>query len=165
MKTLSQKALKEALHYCPDTGVFTHLTDTFNRKAGEQAGVISTHGYRQVYVYGKPFYAHRLAFLYMLGAFPAELVDHINGVRSDNSWNNLRAATFSQNNVHKPLRKDNKTGYTGVLKENKKFRAGVTINKKYVNLGLFETAEEAGRVAQAARHKYFGEFAVSAQKQ
>jgi len=41
--------------------------------------------------------AHRFAFLVMTGTWPRFTVDHINGVRTDNRWCNLRDVTIQEN--------------------------------------------------------------------
>ncbi|MEX3840294.1 HNH endonuclease [Paraburkholderia sp. BR10882] len=160
MDTLTQEKLRSFLHYDPTTGVFTHLTKTSRREAGDEAGTLNKRGYRVICIEAEAYYAHRLAFLYMVGRFPNEVADHINGIKDDNRWCNLREATQSQNIINQPLRKDNKTGYKCVRPRGKRFTAQITVNKKRIPLGIYDTAEEAGRVAQAARLHYYGEFAT-----
>ena len=79
---ITQKRLKELLHYCPDSGVFTRLKSTSNRvKVGDIAGWKGKNGYIGINVGGVKERAHRLAFLYMTGDFPVFQTDHINGIR------------------------------------------------------------------------------------
>lgn len=47
------------------------------------------------------YLAHRLAFLYMTGAFPTNQVDHINRVRNDNRFINLREVLPSDNSKNR----------------------------------------------------------------
>jgi hypothetical protein len=162
MKTITQKALKEVLHYNPETGVFTYLNKSKYKKAGEEAGYIKPQGYREIHVCGNNFYAHRLAFLYMTGSFPEELVDHINGKPADNRWVNLRPATYSENNRNARLRKDNKSGVKGVCWDRgyKKWTAYINLNKTRHDLGLFDSIEEAAKVVDAVRKQLHGAFAA-----
>jgi hypothetical protein len=76
------------VEYDPDTGWFT--------RNGERAGSLYSNGYRHIYIGGKRYKEHRLAFLFMTGEMP-EQVDHINRNRSDNRWHNLRPVTSRQN--------------------------------------------------------------------
>lgn len=50
-----------------------------------------------------------------------------------------------------------KTGYTGVYKENTRFRAVISINQKTVHIGMFDTAEEAARAYNRKSKEYFGD--------
>jgi hypothetical protein len=143
---LTQERLKELLHYDPDTGIFTNLTQRANCvKKGAVAGW-NDNGYVRIEILGKNYRAHRLGWLYMYGAFPKKDVDHINGDRSDNRIANLREATDLQNgqNRHAPG-KNNTSGYLGVSwsKRENKFIAQIRVNRKGRQLGFFDTAEEA----------------------
>lgn len=150
---ISQEELKKKLHYCPDTGNFTRV------KTGELAGGINQ-GYLRIGIGGKKYSAHRLAFLYMTGDAPL-YIDHINRDRCDNRWCNLRPASKTLNGYNMSLRKDNKTGIKGVTRFRGKWKAGLTVNKKYLYLGLFEDLELAELVINEARIKYHGEFATT----
>ena len=85
--------------------------------------------------------------------------DHINGVKLDNRRNNLRAATPSQNQHNSRLRKDNTSGYKGIVKHYERWQAVICINKKDISLGVFNTKEEAAVAYNIGAKKYFGEFA------
>jgi len=90
------------------------------------------------------------------------VVDHINGDPLDCRKENLRICTQYQNLVHKTkVRKDSKSGYLGVHKNNngERWRAGITHKRKYYYLGTFSTIEEAIAIRRAAELKYFGAFA------
>ena len=87
----------------------------------------------------------------MTGEVP-QTVDHINGNRMDNTWENLRSVTQQQNMENiKKMRPDNTTGYRGVHKWHGKYRAKIVSNKKQIHLGTFSTAEEAAKAYEAAR--------------
>ena len=157
---LTQSRLKELLHYDPETGVFTRATKRFGIRVGDIAGNIYK-GYVRIKVDNKLYRAHRLAFLYMLGTWPEDQVDHIDLCRANNIWANLREATHAQNqhNTQKPKR--NKSGYKGVYfaKDRAKYRAEIRINKKSTRLGQFNTPEEAYEAYCAAAKIYHKEFA------
>jgi hypothetical protein len=63
----------------------------------------------------------------------------------------LRPATSKQNQENVGLRRDNKTGYRGVYRSRKKFRAQVKHHGEVIALGTFSTAEEAAAWARAVR--------------
>lgn len=102
---LTQKHLKELLHYEPTTGIFTRLTSAGGYKIGTVWGCINSLGYVKGQVAGIQTYGHRLAFLYMTGSIPAE-IDHIDNNSSNNVWTNLREATRGQNQYNSSLHKD-----------------------------------------------------------
>ena len=83
---------------------------------------------------------HRLAFLYMKGTIP-EYVDHINRIRTDNRWLNLRACTSSENTLNKKLG-TNKSGFPGIYPQKKHWVVTFTYQKtKYAK--SFPTLSEA----------------------
>jgi len=90
---------------------------------------------------------HRLIMARVVGRELSrhELTDHINMDTFNNSRSNLRLATHQQNQYNVPKRKDNTSGYKGVtyVKRLNKWGASIKANGKAVNLGYFETPEEA----------------------
>lgn len=153
MEELTQGRLKELLHYCPDTGVFTRRVRTSNRvHVGDVAGNRHCAGYWEICLGGKKHLAHRLAFLYMTGEWPKEHVDHINSDRNDNRWANLRAATNSENmqNV-RVAREDNQSGLLGAHRNRRRYFAKIRVDGKTRRLGSFGTAQEAHDAYMAAK--------------
>lgn len=147
MRVLTQQELKENLHYNSETGIFTWSRDSSRVKKGQTAGTKIREGYIAICVNAIQYRAHRLAWLYMTGEIPKDCIDHINGIRDDNRFNNLREATNAQNihNQTKP-HKNNKTGFLGVSKNkyyNKKYKATIKTGGILLCLGYFNTPEEA----------------------
>jgi len=145
---LTQQRLKECLRYDPETGVFSRLLATsLKHHVGEIAGWSNSEGYLHIMVDKKTYKAHRLAFLYMAGAFPAGHVDHKNGTRSDNRWSNLREVTQGGNlQNQRKAKRGSSTGYLGVKpcpRDRSKFMAQISVNKKRHHLGTFGTPEAA----------------------
>lgn len=96
--------------------------------------------------------------------FPKGLfVDHKNNDSLDNRRSNLRLATPSQNRQNqRRANMDNPTGYKGVDRPHPitgRFRARIVLNRKYINLGFFATAEEAAQAYGEAADRLYGEFA------
>lgn len=74
-----------------------------------------TTGYYRVCVNGKLFYAHRVVWcIHNLEIECTQQIDHINGIKTDNRIVNLRLATQAENNRNQKLRRNNKSGVTGV---------------------------------------------------
>ncbi len=125
---LTHEALKSLLHYSPETGRFTWLSSEerflrskyafsihTNSRVGRIAGGISAGGYVVISINGYGFLGHRLACFYMNGFWP-EQMDHINGNRQDNRWENLRLSSQAENKKNQGLRKDltKASGHTGI---------------------------------------------------
>ena len=84
MTELIADRVRELLHYEPDTGVFKWRARSASVgrggsrvRVGQIAGAITVNGYRAVKVAGRTYTMHRLAWLYVYGAWPGE-IDHIN---------------------------------------------------------------------------------------
>ena len=154
---LTQERLKELLSYDPETGVFVRIKQTSsNAKIGDVAGAARCDGYRIIQIDHKQFTAHRLAWLYMTGAFPPDQIDHIDRNTTNNRFANLRAVTQSENMHNLGKNKYNNSGYRGVSyqKCSKKWYASIKLNNVQKNLGYFFTPEEASAAYLAAQRIY-----------
>ena len=162
---LTQARLKELLHYDPETGRFTWLVaPKFGSvKAGDPAGGTNSQGYLAIRLSGRLYVAHRLAYLYMTGAFPKDFVDHIDRDRTNNRWVNLRPATRSQNQANRGLQTNNVSGVRGVSwhTARQKWRATGQVLGVAHHIGLFDCLEDAQSAARAWRVANHGEFAAA----
>lgn len=154
---LTADYLRHALHYDPLTGVWTWMNPLPRSKMrrGDIAGRIMDNGRRQIRLGSHFFYSARLAFLYMTGEWPKDQVDHINRVRDDDRWENLREATQSQNSYNREWAEEGED-LRGIRCCEKQF--AVSIGGEY--LGLFKTLNEAIAVRDAALKEKAGQFAV-----
>jgi len=152
---ITQSELKSRLHYNPMTGDFTWLIASSRAKKGRCAGTLS-HGYISIGIDGCLYSAHRLVFLYMTGKQPENEVDHINHIRSDNRWVNLRLASRIDNNMNKSLRADNTSGTPGVAwqKSRRKWHAKINVNGVFHFLGRFTDKKDAINARKQAEKKY-----------
>ncbi|MEN9885642.1 MAG: hypothetical protein RL758_220 [Pseudomonadota bacterium] len=156
---IDQQTLKIFVSYNPETGEFTRLKGTGK---GAAAGTVSagaldsSTGYRKLCVAGKPYYAHRLAWLYMTGSWPEDQIDHVNHRRDDNRFCNLRPATNAQNNQRTKARSDSKTGVLGVSwhKKANKYMAQIRHLGNTIYLGLHESVDAAVAARKAAEVRY-----------
>jgi len=137
---LDQDTLKHLLNYDPVTGVWTWRNPLLRSrmKPGDIAGRITSHGRRQIRIASGFYYSARLAWLYMTGEWPKDQVDHINRVRDDDRWENLREANQSQNSYNRDWCEDS-GDWRGIRWCGRQF--AVCIGGKY--LGLFCTFEDA----------------------
>jgi hypothetical protein len=131
----------------------------FWRDTFKEAGSIKKDGYRFVKLKGRLYATHRIIWKIVKGADPISEIDHINRIKSDNRFCNLREASRTQNAQNSKVPCDNKSGHKGVIFHRKKWQASITVARKQVYLGLYETKDAAVCAYQAAAKKYFGEFA------
>ena len=155
-KMLTQERLKELLHYDPDTGLLHRKTSIRGANKGDVAGKDYQGGYLMLSVDSKAYLVHRLIFLYIIGKPPDRQVDHINHIRSDNRWCNLRDVTQSENQRNALMMKRNKSGFTGVSWniKSKKWQVTIMIDRKNKNLGHYKSKEDAIKARIEANKKY-----------
>lgn len=165
---ITQERLKELLSYDPETGVFRwRVARGKNAKAGAIAGSKNARGYWVIAISGRGYRAHRLAWLYMTGAWPEADIDHINLLKGDNRFRNLRDATRAQNIRNTTARRNNRCGSKGVYFIKKASKWGAQITTDGVNkwLGTFESEDEAREVYGLAADLLHGEFANHGEKE
>lgn len=160
--------LKKMLSYDPKSGIFTWKTrddvpDSWNTKyAGLQAGSIDAYGYVVLRICAKTYKAHRIAWLYMTGSTPPDgiEIDHRNGIRSDNSFSNLRLANDEQNAVNARIRHDNRSGVKGVSWHRRigKWQAQINEHGKRRSLGYFDQIASAQAAYETRAAELHGEF-------
>lgn len=145
-KELALNRLKELLTYDPIKGTWTRNITIKRNKKGSIAGYIDKHnGYRRIKIDGVPYGSNRLAFFYMEGYFPEHHVDHINRIRHDDRWCNLRHVTVQCNIRNCGLSINNNSNVKGVYwnKLEDKWKAFVYIDSKYKHLGYHKEFSEA----------------------
>ena len=141
---LTQARLKDILHYDAETGVFTWLVRPNNRiRIGDIAGRFNGRS-TMIRVDGVSYFAHRLAWLYMTGAWPINQIDHIDGNPLNNRIVNLRDVTQSVNMQNlRRAQSRNKSGVLGVSLDRGRFRASIDIDGRTTYLGYFSSPELA----------------------
>jgi hypothetical protein len=158
---LTYEDWSSAFRYEPETGRLFRIRRLGKFPIGEAKGTINNQGYVVISLNGRPTLAHRVAWLLMTKKWPEEQVDHINRVKTDNRWCNLRAASLAQNNgnVIKKKTRDLPIGVRRAKDSNvKPFFAAISVNNKGLYLGSFRTPEEAHAAYLEAKRKYHGDF-------
>jgi len=153
---ISHERLKELVHYDPETGIFTSKVKMRSKQPDSALGTPRPDGYLNIGVDYGVYLAHRLAWFYMTGEWPARQIDHRNKKKSDNRFKNLREATNTQNHRNKPSY--NLSGLKGVSKSKNRWMARIKVNGTTIFLGRHASKERAHEAYCAAAAKYFGEF-------
>lgn len=144
----AQDVLLQLLNYNPETGELTWRERPGNpafttRLAGKPAFTTLERGYKQGRIFMELHYAHRIIWRMMTGEI-AHDVDHINGVRSDNRWSNLRSVTRTENLRNRKLGPANTSGAHGVQYTYwGAWQAYIGHQSRSICLGSFKTKEEA----------------------
>lgn len=148
----------EALAYDPETGVFTWLQRTSTKvHIGDEAGGLTSDGYRRIKLDGGWIKSHILAWFYVTGRWPTYEIDHINGLPLDNRFANLRDEPHSVNmrNMVAPNR-NSTTGFRGVSPSNGRWLARIKVHGRQHHLGVFSTPEEAHAAYLRAKAEHHG---------
>ena len=149
------KANLHRFYVSPNHGVITWKD---GRRVGKVAGSIDSSGYLQVKLEGTPVLVHRIIYYLYHNSFP-EQIDHIDRNRLNNRISNLRPATNMTNQHNAGMKKNNTSGVTGVHYKNGKWQARIQCNRKRIQLGTFETIEEASKAYQKGKEIYHGKTA------
>ena len=114
-------------------------------KIGDVAGTRCGNGYISVFLEGRRYAAHRLAWFYVNKEWPEFDVDHINRVRTDNRICNLRMASRTENNQNTVETRRNTSGVKGVSRSKTpgKWVARIRVERRDVHLGTYSTIEDA----------------------
>jgi hypothetical protein len=130
------------------------------KNAGKIAGGAHNRGYRHIGINGIKYLAHHLAWLYVTGDWPTSFIDHKNLDKTDNRFDNLRLASFTENSINISVRKNSKSGFRGVCFCNQKegWIATITKDKKTKYLGTFDTPQKAAAAYAKHAQELFGDY-------
>lgn len=153
---LCHKTLTRVLDYNKSTGIFTWKISASNSiHPGTKAGSVHNKRCIVIRINGTDYYAHRLAWYYVYGKWPKEIIDHIDRDAFNNAIDNLRDTDWSVSNTNKKVQERNVSNVKGITKieGSGKWRVQITVNKKTVHIGCFLYIEEAIKAKQEAEEK------------
>jgi hypothetical protein len=166
--------VRAILDYNPETGLFRwkrRPVDDFvnerackiwnTRFAGSVAGSMRADGYIHIHIDYKLYMAHRLAWLYVLGEWPHDEIDHADCIRSNNTFSNIRAATSTQNKANRSVSSVSVSKLKGAMWDNrrKKWRSEIRLDSKQKHIGYFDCPAAAHFYYIVEADKQYGEFA------
>lgn len=158
-KTVTVERLHERLYADFERGLLYYkpigLSWWDTRYAGKECFNINCHGYLVGTLDKVRLLKHRVLVAMSIGDWPDE-VDHINGLKSDNRSENLRAVTRTVNSKNLPISARNTSGVTGVTwhKNDNRWCANIHHMGKYIYLGGYKNFEDAVKVRKEAEIKY-----------
>lgn len=157
--------LNALLEYQPETGKLywkTRTSDRFRtlgicdawnrRHAGREAFTyLDTDGYLQGRIDDIRYRAHRIIIMMVTGEEP-DLVDHINRIRTDNRWSNLRQADHRLNSQNRRPAVRGHSSHVGVSwhRASASWRAQIGAHGLKHHLGTFPSLAEAVAARRAA---------------
>lgn len=117
-------------------------------------------GYLGGLVGGVRLLMHQAVWLMETGEWPEKQIDHIDGNRRNNRFENLRLASNAQNSRNSRARKGS-SAYKGVYwrKDKSLWRVQLMIDGVRKEIGHFKSETEAALAYNAAAIEHFGEFA------
>ena len=114
--------------------------------------------YAKANLNGKAVLLHRL-IAERMGLSLDGVIDHINGNALDCRRENLQSCTHQQNIMKQRKSVVSASQYKGVMPFRGKWRSRITINKKTLHIGVYNTEAEAATAYNQKAKELFGEFA------
>lgn len=108
-------------------------------------------GYRYIRIDLHKYFAHRLAWFYTHGVWPADQLDHRDRQRDNNRLDNLREATHPQNQQNRSGALHRSEALLGTRFKKGRWEAAITVNSSRHYLGRFDSTVEAHTAYLAAK--------------
>lgn len=160
--SITHERVLELLNYDPMTGEFTARVHRPGVRFGKALGNVDSRGYVRICIAYHRFMAHRLAWFYVTGNWPLNLIDHKDGNPANNRFDNLREADVVQNGANRGRMRKSAAPYKGVHfhkgHKSRPWQASIRVRGKLLYLGNFDTPEQARDAYMAAAQEHFGEF-------
>lgn len=125
---------------------------------GKPSGSVEACGYVVCWLGGERFKRHRLIWALHHGDPGSLEVDHKDRVRGHDVIDNLRACGSIFNGKNLSLSSRNTSGFKGVSRDGKRWKASIMIDGKLINLGRYNSPEKAHEAYKKASDKLHGEY-------
>jgi len=159
--SLMQEKLRTILRYEPASGKFFWRESSSRKNISVPAGWMrGKDGRRRLRIFGKDYYASRVAWFYIHGEWH-DYIDHINNNPTDDRIENLRPANNSQNNANRKAKSDNRLGLRGIGFDKSRNKFYVFLQKEGRRIQKrFPSLEEAKDFAASISNQIHGEFSI-----
>jgi hypothetical protein len=160
MDKLTQEQIKEFFDY-KNGKLYWKIKRSIRVSIGDLVGTIVAYqeghkGYYRTRIGNNFYYCHNLVWKLFHNYYPKK-IKFLNGDTLDYSIENIKEYDASEMLFANKKRKDNKSGYKGVLfiKRSGKYIAAISKENKRIYLGTYNTPEEANEAyLKAAREMY-----------
>ena len=124
---------------------------------------LSSLGYVNAQFPGKPKRKVTLLHRFVMGAVPGQELDHIDRNKLNCQKYNLRFVNHSQNCQNRPVRRDNKTGHSGICftRDGLKFRVYCSTKENKRFYAIRDTLEEAIELRNMKLEEMHGEYTAT----
>lgn len=160
---MNKAFLETILRYERETGALYWLASHQRPdRIGERAGWFDTSvGYWKIALGPNTYLAAKVIWCLAYDEWLENNPDHKDLDRGNDRLDNLRKTTKSLNAANSSLNSRNTVGLKGVsyCSATGRYRASIQVDRKSINLGRYDTAEEAHEAYIAAAIDAFGEFA------
>jgi len=160
-------SLPSGLRWSANRPLSHFKSETFYKRwntnnSNQSAGCILGNGYYYSRLDKNRYPNHRIVFAIYNNTtdFQNKQIDHIDGNVLNNSPENLRLVTASQNQFNRKKQKNNSSGHKNIsfVKKLSKYRCAMQINGEDIYIGLFDTVEDAIIARDFKFKQLVGEF-------
>ena len=155
-RDLTAQRVRELFCYDEQTGVLSRRVRIKSHPVGSYIGAVNQDGYLKATIDGNTVLIHRVIWLYMTGEHPPDMIDHRNGIKTDNAWANLRLANNTENQQNRwlPPRTKRIEAPIGVTFERGKWRVRIRSGGRKHHIGFFVSQAEAAEAYMAAKQSH-----------